>query len=344
MTSMPDYVEFDPDGDVVLLLRNRDSNKGQDKDNTDSEGTSGAEVPADVDGDAQPDGIQMRVSSSHLALASSIFKRLLKGGFAESLSLNSTGTAEVRLPEDNPQALQILLNIIHGHVKKVPRAMGIGMLTHIAILIDKYCLHEVTEIFTDMWFKKLKGDIPGSFAKDLMSWLCVTWVLRKSKAFKDTTKIAMRESEGHLEGTTERDLPIPASILDSLEKARQGALSECCDTIRTIQVAYVQPEMQCTYPNCDAMALGGLIKALTSQGLQPLPRPPFTGLSFKWLASNFKKMSLPTLCGVNGHFRTHYYTEDFENSHSHAECGIKRTIIDRLSLIEQGLQGLELEG
>ena len=213
MTSMPDYAEFDPDGDVVLLLRNRDDNKGQDKEDTDSEGISGAEVPADADEDTQPDEIQMRVSSSHLTLASSVFKRLLKGDFAESRSLNSTGTAEVSLPEDNPQALQILLNIIHGHAKKVPRAIDIGMLTHISILIDKYCLHEVTEIFTDMWFEKLKGDIPGSFTEDLMSWLCVSWVLRKSKAFKDTTKIAMRESEGHLEGTTALDLPIPASIL-----------------------------------------------------------------------------------------------------------------------------------
>lgn len=223
---MPDYVEFDPDGDVVLLLCNRDGNMGQEKENTDSEGTSGAgvpadadedsrpgEIPVDTDEDTQPDKIQMRVSSSHLTLASPVFKRLLKGGFAESRSLDSTGTAEVPLPEDNPQALQILLNIIHGHVKKVPRAMGIGMLTHISILIDKYCLHEVTEIFTDMWFEKLKGDIPGSFTKDLMCWLCVSWVLRKSEVFKGTTKIAMRESQGHLGGTTDLDLPIPTSVL-----------------------------------------------------------------------------------------------------------------------------------
>ena len=104
------------------------------------------------------------------------------------------------------------------------------------------------------------------------------------------------------------------------------------------------------------MVLGGLLKALISQGLQPLPSPPFTGLSFKNLASNFDKMSLPTLCGVTFKRRcARCYDEDVLSCYDEdavscspygmekTKCEIKKTINDRISLVEQGLQGLELE-
>jgi BTB/POZ domain len=139
MTTMPDYIEFDPDGDVTLILLNRVGDpdaKGKDTQNTDQ-----AENWAHLDIN-YPAVIQMRVSSGHLILVSPVFKRLLKGGFAECHTLTSAGTAEICLPDDNPEAMQILLNIIHGHTRKVPREIKFDTLTQISILIDKYSLHE----------------------------------------------------------------------------------------------------------------------------------------------------------------------------------------------------------
>ena len=89
----------------------------------------------------------MRVSSRHLVLVFPVFKRLLKRGFAEGDSLSVTGTLEKELPDDDPKAFEIILNIIHGHVKKVPLKADIKLLTQICVLIDKYCFHEVAEIF-----------------------------------------------------------------------------------------------------------------------------------------------------------------------------------------------------
>jgi BTB/POZ domain len=213
MTTIPDYIEFDPDGDVVLILLGEDESAGQDAGANDSQSTDQSENSAHPGDDNEPAVIQMRVSSGHLILASPVFKRLLKGGFAESQSLGSAGTAEITLPDDDPPALQILLNIIHGHTRKVPRDIDFYTLTQIAILIDKYCLHEVAEVFTDMWFDELKQHIPGSFSEELMPWVCVSWILHKPLYFKKTTEIAMRESEGHLEGAMTIPLPIPEKIL-----------------------------------------------------------------------------------------------------------------------------------
>jgi BTB/POZ domain len=214
MTTMPDYIEFDPDGDVTLILLNRVGDpdaKGKDTQNTDQ-----AENWAHLDIN-YPAVIQMRVSSGHLILVSPVFKRLLKGGFAECHTLTSAGTAEICLPDDNPEAMQILLNIIHGHTRKVPREIKFDTLTQISILIDKYSLHEVVEVFTDLWFDKLKYHVCGSFGEELMPWICVTWVLRKAEYFQRTTRTAMRESEGNLEGAMKIPLPIPERILSQYE-------------------------------------------------------------------------------------------------------------------------------
>lgn len=205
MTTMPDYIEFDPDGDVVLILLNRD--EGQDAEDKDAQSIDQA------DNGNEPAVIQMRVSSGHLILVSPVFKRLLKGGFAESHSLNSASPAKITLPEDDPEALQILLNIIHGHMRKVPRDMKFGTLLQISILIDEYCLREVAELFTDMWFDQLKRHIPGFFREELMPWLCVSWVLQKPHHFNDITRFAMRESEGYREGATKSNSPIPNKVL-----------------------------------------------------------------------------------------------------------------------------------
>ncbi len=212
MAAAPDYVEFDPDGEVVLVLCNKAKDQGQDTRDTPSENTTKAETSAAVGDGCEPHEIRMRVSSRHLTLASPVFERLLKGEFAESCRLKSTGTTEVRLPEDNLQALQILLNIIHSHSRKVPREVNIDTLTQMSILIDKYGLHEATAIYTDLWFDKLKGNIPDSLTNQVMPWLCVSWVLRKPEAFKTITKIAVRESEGQLEGVAGCVLPIPAVV------------------------------------------------------------------------------------------------------------------------------------
>ncbi len=118
MTTTPDYVEFDPDGEVVLVLCNEAKDQCPDTSDTTCRNTTKAEASADVGDGSEIHEIRIRVSSRHLTLASPVFDRLLKGEFAESCRLKSVGTTEVRLPRDNPQALQILLNIIHSRSKR----------------------------------------------------------------------------------------------------------------------------------------------------------------------------------------------------------------------------------
>lgn len=81
----------------------------------------------------------MRVSSKHMILASSVFEAMLQPGrFKEEIDLDSNGKAEIPLPDDDSEPFVILLDIIHGRPRKVPRVVNLHLLSGLAVLIDKY--------------------------------------------------------------------------------------------------------------------------------------------------------------------------------------------------------------
>lgn len=64
--------------------------------------------------------IRVQCSSKHLTLASSIFKALLSERFKEGAVFRCTRTLTLPLPDDDPAALLISLNIIHWQTKEIP--------------------------------------------------------------------------------------------------------------------------------------------------------------------------------------------------------------------------------
>lgn len=56
---------------------------------------------------------------------------MLTKDFKESTSLQSVGSLELPLPDDDLDALLILLNIIHAQTEEIP------------LEVDLYCLHEL---------------------------------------------------------------------------------------------------------------------------------------------------------------------------------------------------------
>lgn len=154
--------------------------------------------------------ISIRVSSKHLTLASIVFKKMLDAGFKEGLELSSAGYVEIPMPETDPTAFLILLNIIHGRIKKVPRKVDLFLLTEIAVLVDRYELLEITELWSDQWLRDLEESVPVTLDEDLLPWMCISWVFKIPDIFKQITMVAHLESEGLLETT---QLPIPESVL-----------------------------------------------------------------------------------------------------------------------------------
>ena len=178
---------FDPNGDVVLVFNQ----------------TSETKTLAQVN---------MLVSSKHMILASPVFAAMLKVEFKEGSTLESKGHAEILLPDDDPQASIILLNIIHGRPKKVPRRIDLLLLQKLAILVDKYQMQEVVAVFSEIWIGILKDTIPKASTTDLLSWVCISWVFEDDPVFKRVTKVLMQASDSALDPDLVDELPIPTAV------------------------------------------------------------------------------------------------------------------------------------
>jgi hypothetical protein len=164
----------------------------------------------------------LRVSSKHLALASAVFKALLRGGFAESRDLDAGLPAEVRLPDVEPAALLVLLYIVHGQPKKVPGEVSLNILTHIAILVDKYELHEVAAAAADAWYDLLerKGMTKNEHSLgERYQFLCISGEFRWTNLFNSMEYSAMLSSEGNIAVEKAADLPKPANLLGECSKS-----------------------------------------------------------------------------------------------------------------------------
>jgi hypothetical protein len=256
--NLPESFDLDPDGDLTLIL----FDKGEtDKDLVEhlervislSHEQNGSRAKRSPSGqthiarqkesppavserssseasDSDLPEIRLKVSSKHLTLASAVFKALLRGDFAESGVLDAKLPAEVRLPDDEPPALLLLLYTIHGQPKKVPEKFSLNTLTHIAVLIDKYELHEVTAAATDAWFNQLEQRGMTEYEnclEKLYQYLCISWAFRWPNMFDSTAYSAMLCSEGNIAVKEATGLPILASLLGECPQFYNSLCQRC---------------------------------------------------------------------------------------------------------------------
>jgi hypothetical protein len=158
--------------------------------------------------------VHMRVSSKHLILASPTFRSMLGPNFEEGQRLRIEGSTDIALGDDDPDAFEILLNIIHGLTRKVPRSVSLDMLTKLAVLVNYYQMHEVVELFSDTWIDNLAREgLPLSYCPEAISWLLITWVFHKPLEFREVSRVIELGCDETLEDDFDESLPIPPPIL-----------------------------------------------------------------------------------------------------------------------------------
>ncbi|KAK4245502.1 hypothetical protein C7999DRAFT_16311 [Corynascus novoguineensis] len=81
---------------------------------------------------------RLRVYSLFVKIASPVLKAMLRPNFEEGQQLAKTGSAEIALPEDDAEAMEIILNVIHGRNDQVRDTLSPNELLQIAIASDKY--------------------------------------------------------------------------------------------------------------------------------------------------------------------------------------------------------------
>jgi len=228
---LPQLVTVDPDGDLLLLLREPSQDISTDTANGDAE-QENASNEAAINGhntgigklgmeDKVADredgsGLHLLVSSKHMMLVSPVFRAMLQHNFKEGATLRSQGKVEIPLPDEEPRAFQILVDIIHCRLGMVPLSIDLDLLTHIAVLVDKYQMPTVVQVFIDIWLRGV-GPPPVTFSEDMLLWLGISWVFELESQFETITSLLQREMTlkdiTWMMTMSKWELPIPDTVM-----------------------------------------------------------------------------------------------------------------------------------
>lgn len=296
-----------------------------------------------TDRDQKPTEIRMRVSSKHLSLASPVFKKMMSGPWEESIPEN--GIREIKATEWNVDAVVIVMNIIHGHHRKVPRSISLETLYNVAVIVDYYKCHEVTEVFAQNWLSGMEGDLPTSYSDESSVRMFASWVFSDSKGFQSMTELSMRQSSSLLKTTS---FPLPGGLLgmflkelvwlrltvliDEMDARREKAIEDILDALRQAQLDLCREDQECHYGfACSSMQLGSLMKQIYLYNLDlSSSLPPFNGHSVLSLHKMVSTLQSPTW------YPTNSYSCDVHT------CTLRDKLQPIVGGVLDGLQGLTL--
>ncbi|KAH6875309.1 hypothetical protein BKA58DRAFT_427908 [Alternaria rosae] len=242
----------------------------------------------DLPEEPEEESIHYHVSSRHLILASVAFKRMLaQNGFAESVRNEADGLYHITAHDWDAEAFLIVLRIVHGRNKQVPREVSLEMLAKIAVLEDYYNFEEALDVFTEVWILELtKRPIPQMHCRDLVLWVWIAWVFDIEQQFTKATATSIRQIT---ESFRTLDLPIPAIVSDEIDARRYLAIESLLEGLQERLEMYRRTDYTCLCDShmsfqCGSYLLGSLMKELCRLGLdQPRPEIPFRDLSFSAL-------------------------------------------------------------
>lgn len=152
--------------------------------------------------------LQIPASSKHLTLSCPQFERTLQQGFREGNELQSTGCLELPIEDWEAMPFLILMMIIHGRTRAVPREISLKRLSEMAVLVDYYECYEVVEVFSEMWIYALGQELIPSIT-DAERWLFISWVFQRSAIFQASSHYLQREDKDRL---LTKDFPIPSHV------------------------------------------------------------------------------------------------------------------------------------
>lgn len=124
----------------------------------------------------------------------------------------------VQLPDEDPAAFTMILDIIHSRGRQVPRVVPLKLLSIISIVVDKYQLQDAISAFSDIWLESVPDEYPlvwgdESALSESLLWLGISWVFRDADTFKDINSRIIYYGVDDLDMSLCEDLPIPDIIL-----------------------------------------------------------------------------------------------------------------------------------
>lgn len=393
---MPKLYEVDPDADTLLIIPHASKQFAPwQQDNspplTPSADTASATYAGILRGTSRPPNIyasiasnpetRIKVSSKHLGLASKHFRNKFRHWGPEQTQAD--GRCHVTLGGYDPAAVIIVMDIIHGRGRKVPKTIGLEMLAKVAVFVDAFRCLEAVEVYAERWFEQLVNDLPSEYDRDLVLWIYASYVFRQSEAFKRATRVAVLNSDGLIRtlglqiragvisecNSTEWRLMRAAAAnvyAEEIDIQRQQLVRKSLDIVHSAVDVLQDDKLSCSQ-GCDTFVLGALIKSLRRASLVwPRPVKPFLGVSFAQVVESVNHAEaqvaqfVPGLSlngsGINqqsrkrkspnakpGQALTPDSSPEARATYDAHDCDARRNLAEKLGELEGQLDGLELE-
>lgn len=163
----PDIISLDPEGDVILAFKKTD-----------------AETQ-----------IKYLASSKVLSLASPVFRALFSPAFSEGDRVRKGEVPCIEFPEDDAEAMDVILRILHYSSKGVPFDVAPEPLAAIAIHRDKYDCGKALTVWVRHWLnaKSFTGLSIESLPESIGFTVVAAYKFRCRAAFLST--VASRASK-----------------------------------------------------------------------------------------------------------------------------------------------------
>ncbi|CAZ86171.1 unnamed protein product [Tuber melanosporum] len=236
---------------------------------------------------------KLRVSSKILSTASLVFRSMFSRRYREGAALASTtALVEIEFPDDPPQALEAVFNVLHFRHDCVSADVSHDVLYEIALVADKYDL----VVALGPW--KEEGFREGCRRAVMQDLGC-----------GDDGDGENDGGKGEKGGENVWDYDVlPEKLVGLISAYRISTIKSLLSVTAQFRSLYQGPGMKCklTRPStaflsnekaliCDAAILGSLIRHEAAIGIFPVPSPPYNGISVESLALSMKKL----LCFVD---------------------------------------------
>jgi hypothetical protein len=153
------------------------------------------------------------VCSRTLARVSPVLDRMLYGSFTEAKPDNESDWT-VDLPHDMPSAMELFLNIAHGHLQKTPRTPSIHELYDLTMLTHFYDATPLLVPWIRPWIDTLRDTTAGpDDAVPKLIW--ISWELGHRQTFEATVRRVTMEGPGSMfaKGSVLQRLDMPSDII-----------------------------------------------------------------------------------------------------------------------------------
>ncbi|KAJ9615083.1 hypothetical protein H2200_001157 [Cladophialophora chaetospira] len=219
----PALVDVDADGDLILRVGaefkdDKASKKKKDGD-TNTQATQNkarASEPSKI--------IRIRVSSKLMTMCSSFFKAMLTGRFREGqIALSATDPPTIDLPEDDPDAVLALCQVLH-YKEESYEAQSFPHILKVALLSDKYdCGRAVKPWFSHQLLEKRRSGEALSGC-DLGQALSAAYLLNDDQSFLEFSATAIHFLPQDVDGT-----PFGTAILPCLQEELLSSHKSLCN-------------------------------------------------------------------------------------------------------------------